>query len=52
MAIAGGHADFAGHGTAVTTDTKTIEATTGTHVHKPLAMCGFMLILQKASTKR
>ncbi len=34
MAIAGGHADFAGHGTAVTTDTKTIEATTGTHVQQ------------------
>ena len=53
MAIAGGHADFAGHGTAVATDTKTIEATSGTHVQQTsLAMCGFMIILQKGSTKR
>ena len=34
IASAGGHADFAGHGTGVTTDTKTIEATTGTHVQQ------------------
>jgi len=34
MAIAGGHTDFAGHGTGVTTDTKTIETTAGTHVQQ------------------
>lgn len=31
IAFAGGHADFAGHGTAVRTDMKTTEATAGTH---------------------
>ena len=33
-AFAGGHADFAGHGTGVTTDTKTIDSTAGTHVQQ------------------
>ena len=31
-AFAGGHAEFGGHGTAVRSDMKTIEATSGTHV--------------------
>ena len=35
MASAGGHADFAGHGTGVTTDTKTIEAVSYTHLTLP-----------------
>ncbi|OAH06597.1 hypothetical protein pfor_25c2646 [Rhodobacteraceae bacterium SB2] len=30
-AFAGGHADFAGHGTGIYSDRKTIEATAGTH---------------------
>ena len=30
--FAGGHAEFGGHGTAVRSDMKTIEATSGTHV--------------------